>query len=129
MVLVVSFIVLTQGMCSTCWIQHTERVVPVLGVNTWYVLFDSPFQHAARVVLLVEFNPQCVLFQNLMSTHGASCLTHRINTRYVSFHVPLSTLRVLNVRPRNNTHHVLQTTLKCVKITSTRAEMNMQPAC
>ena len=76
--------------------------------------------------------PQSVLFQNLMSTHGASCLTHWINTRYVLFHVLLSTLRVLNVMPRNNTHHVLQTTLKCVKTTSIRAcwaEMNMQPAC
>ena len=81
---------------------------------------------------VVEFDPQCVLFQNLMSTHGESCLTHRFNTQFVLFHVPLSTLHVLNVRPRNNTHHVLQATLKCVKTTSTRAcwaEMNMQPAC
>ena len=60
------------------------RVVPELGVNTRYVLFDSPFQHAVRAVLLVQFNPQCVLFRNLALTHGACCLTHHLMLDWVS---------------------------------------------
>ena len=50
------------------------RVVPELDVNTRCELFNSLDQHAARVVLLAGFNTQSVLFQNLMSTHGVSCL-------------------------------------------------------
>ena len=45
-----------QTVCTfIMFVEHTKRVVPVLGINTRYVLLTQ-FQHVARVVLLVEFN-------------------------------------------------------------------------